>query len=349
MDKAPVVLHTSDLHIGKNRGLPSYLDRYEKMLNGIYKIAKKKKVDIMLVVGDLFDRKDTREKERNLALNWLIKLDKLNIPVVVTYGNHDVLDPSVSSLSIFKILNKHKKFKNIHVVDCDSEITPFENLDLEIINFPDCNYKNLYHDLKKFVNTSKAKYKIMTTHGIIQGAKDNLTETTDHTFEHGREIRGNLKKYWKKLDYVALGDIHTYQKIKNNTFFCGSPIQHNFGEYLPKGVLLVDMEKPSKPKLIPIKGIKPFILLDKVPENNEWPEKCYIKLRCHKKDKPAILPENVVKTELKSPETKEKIQHELNNLGLTNGIIEFMASKGLDKTDQKLGVELMDIFIGKIS
>ena len=33
-------IHTADLHIGKSRTFPDYLERQELMLDGIYKIAK---------------------------------------------------------------------------------------------------------------------------------------------------------------------------------------------------------------------------------------------------------------------------------------------------------------------
>ena len=65
---------------------------------------------------------------------------------------------------------------------------------------------------------------ILLTHAGVEGAKvgaSNLVIKSDITLK-------NL--YTEHFAYVLLGHYHKYQQLAENTYYIGSPLQHNFGE-----------------------------------------------------------------------------------------------------------------------
>ena len=138
------------------------------------------------------------------------------------------------------------------------------------------------------------------------------------------------------------------QKLRSNAWYCGSPLQKDFGEKLPKGVLLIDIG--SKPKFIELTTPIPLIELNRIPK--QWP-KAYIKLSCEPKDFPNYLPENVVslsKIESDLITQKDiKIIHNLTNSKyLLEGMEPFLKKRGLKKEEIKQALKLCKELVDKV-
>jgi exonuclease SbcD len=84
------LLHTADWHVGKTlRGRDRSLE-HEAVLAEVAAIADREQVDLVLVVGDLFDTAaPTAEAERIVYRALLALADRGHRPVVVVGGNHD--------------------------------------------------------------------------------------------------------------------------------------------------------------------------------------------------------------------------------------------------------------------
>jgi exonuclease SbcD len=86
------LLHTSDVHIGGGFRAPEEGDHHDHCLCPILVIEQlvaANGVDVMLVVGDLFDH---QRVTADLVDEVLGRLGNLGIPCVVIAGNHDVHD-----------------------------------------------------------------------------------------------------------------------------------------------------------------------------------------------------------------------------------------------------------------
>ncbi|MDH5289736.1 MAG: metallophosphoesterase, partial [Acidimicrobiia bacterium] len=86
------LLHTSDVHIGGGFRTPDDGDHHGHCLCPVMVIEQQVKahaVDLMLVVGDLFDH---QRVSRDLVDEVLGRLGRLGVPCVVIAGNHDVHD-----------------------------------------------------------------------------------------------------------------------------------------------------------------------------------------------------------------------------------------------------------------
>ena len=86
------LLHTSDVHIGGGFRTPEEGEHHDHCLCPlvvIEELVEAQKVDVMLVVGDLFDHQRVSDE---LVDEVLGRLGRLGVPCVVIAGNHDVHD-----------------------------------------------------------------------------------------------------------------------------------------------------------------------------------------------------------------------------------------------------------------
>lgn len=233
------ILHTADLHLGRNRKYADYLHQQRRMLSAIVSaltrlLDEAAGEDVWFVLaGDVFDRnQDTKRDELALFLIALAApiLDLLdqhtNLQVFWIDGNHDrqpnAEEPSV--LTPLLGLVTHSRFhialvKPKYVEECRMLMVPFgkysesELSDLISQNMPD------------FVMAHECFARIQTDTGW------EPPRNQDHYVEIN-----NLPRVCKG---IFLGDIHRSQCLDDEdvAWYCGSPVTLDFGHSLPKGLL----------------------------------------------------------------------------------------------------------------
>ena len=83
------LLHLADLHLGKRVNEFSMLQDQEYILEQILTIACTKRVDGVLVAGDVFDKPVPSVEAVSLLDDFLTKLAGYHMPVYLISGNHD--------------------------------------------------------------------------------------------------------------------------------------------------------------------------------------------------------------------------------------------------------------------
>jgi exonuclease SbcD len=83
------VLHTADWHVGKTIRGRSRAEEHESVLAEIAGIARREAVDLVLVVGDLFDTAAPGPDAERIVFRALLDLAAGGAQVVVVSGNHD--------------------------------------------------------------------------------------------------------------------------------------------------------------------------------------------------------------------------------------------------------------------
>ena len=84
------ILHTADWHLGKIVNDYSMIEDQRHYLNKLIDHIKDKQVDAFIVAGDLYDRSLPSKEAVSLADEILTRIiEELQIPVLVTSGNHD--------------------------------------------------------------------------------------------------------------------------------------------------------------------------------------------------------------------------------------------------------------------
>jgi exonuclease SbcD len=326
-------IHTADLHIGKSRTLPDYLERQAAMVDGIYKTAEERGIEVILMAGDIFESKNIRWNEQQMFIKKLFEYDS-RFTTVVCNGNHDELATGTSHMWLPAMIAEHGGLKNTIVIDGEPQVVELPELEIAVIpvvhnNVTTEGLATLVWGLHEQVSGSKPF--VVMLHATISGSSVD----TGIKLSGGPKIPDTIDY----VDYWAVGDIHRSQGIGDNAWYSGSPIQHDFGDLLPKGVLVVEVEQDgvAATELVELEGIKTLMTLTEKPE--EWPTDCYIRYLGPLEDI-IDLPSNVLKTEGVAPEAAEEsgaASIEFTD-SLTEGLAEFLHAKGIPEEHQQAGV-----------
>ena len=189
------IIHCSDLHLDSR--MKSNLDsqkakeRRDEILityQNMIKYAVENNVKIILIAGDLFDRKDTTVKARNIVIDSIIS--NPDIDFVYLKGNHDEsgflenLENIPDNLKLFTS-NKWTTYN-------------YGKITISGIEFGNLSDYEIYNTLL----LNKNDFNIVTMHG--QESKYEMKDKTEII------NISNLKN--KNIDYLALGHIHKYKK-----------------------------------------------------------------------------------------------------------------------------------------
>lgn len=234
------------------------------------------------------------------------------------------------------MIQKSGGLNNTYVIDGESQRVSLDDLEIAIIPVVNNNMTTsaLEAEVTRLWESDTGdKPFVVMLHATISGANTDV----------GYNISGGPRiPDMHFVDYWAVGDIHRSQEIGHNAWYSGSPIQHDFGDAQPKGVLVVEAEKDGNPttELVELAGIKPLVTITELPE--EWPTDCYIRY-LGPLESLMELPENVIKTEGVAPEAEDEdssdgpVQMEFTD-SLTEGLTDFLHTKGVPADLQEEGV-----------
>ena len=323
------ILHTADVHIDASQTVPKYLERQFHALRKIRLTAIKYKVKYILVSGDLIDTVNVSEEARNKLLSFFIKSSiEDSFTWVLINGNHDKYDDSHTMLSVFKRLSKIAK--NIVVVENNPNLLELGDLSVMAIPY---NRKVNTDTFREYVEDgrkrAKGKYYVVMAHFFCTGAKA----------ESGYSKIGKIKIPKEVMwDYMAMGDVHKTQRVHKYAYYSGSPIQKDFGEFLPKGVIVFDLKR-KKYKFVefkPSSKIPQLITLKEVPR--KWPANSYVRLITEKEsneDLPECVLQNVVEVQ-----KQEIVAMDLDDV--KHRLVDYLSDIGLTPKEQKKAIKSVD-------
>ena len=165
------IIHLSDTHLGYGEysriDPASGINQRELDVNAAFKqaidIILKKKPDLVIHAGDLFDSPRPSNRAIHTALFELQRLSNAGIPTVLVSGNHST--PRVAaSCSIFEAITilpniypvYKKQYEKIIIGDAAVHVVPHTSSDTE-----------LCAELDKVKKDAKAKYNILGLHAGI--------------------------------------------------------------------------------------------------------------------------------------------------------------------------------------
>lgn len=206
---------TSDLHLdgfNTSRLCQFFPDRTDiayqiNELDKVFTYATENGIPNVFILGDIGDAPTMSSVAISQFLMLLIKYDGvLNTHIIL--GNHDTTSLATNSMNIIDVLCKNKKFDSTYFYK-EPTVVNIGGVKCKFIPFP-------YTDLENGV--------LNLCHLDINGAKR----------DNGVSVRGV-----DPVDSpIISGHIHKYQKFEN-TVYCGSLYQTDFGSHLPKGFIHV--------------------------------------------------------------------------------------------------------------
>lgn len=284
-------LHLSDLHIGKRLNEFNLIEDQTYILDQIVQIALDKKVDGVLIAGDVYDRSQPSTEAVELLDDFLTTLTSHKLIVFVISGNHD----SPERLSYgSRMLQKN----GLHVaggfdgalkqVKVEDEHGPLNIFLLPFLKPAQVRSHfeetiESYDDAIRAVLGTRApnanERNILIAHQFVMSG-DNQPERSDSETAIVGGLDAVDASLFEAFDYVALGHLHRPQRIGLNTVrYGGSPLKYSFSEarqdksitildFGPKGELQLE-QHPLKPRrdLREIKGpLQELLTLGKADE-----------------------------------------------------------------------------------
>ena len=247
-----IFLHTSDWHLGATGGERDLWDDQKYFIDAICGIVREKRVDAVLLTGDVYDRSVPAASAIGLydyAMNRLC--GELGVKVLAIAGNHDSAERLASCAGLLDKAGLYLQGA------AQREPRVVEFADSQVFFLPwmtEEKIKSLYpeerdgitdlteayrvavnHMREKFI---PGKHHLLLSHAFITNAE---TSTSDRAAEIGFATQVPASVF-EGFDYVALGHIHKPQQVNPFIRYSGSPMAYSFGkeERQEKSVTLID-------------------------------------------------------------------------------------------------------------
>jgi len=263
------ILHTSDLHLGKNLSDESFYEDQKYILNEIIRIVEEQSVEVVLIPGDIYDKSIPSAEAEMLFDNFLTVLSKKDIKILIVSGNHDSNERLSYGSKIFNAFNIHIATKydgsipKVQLDNVDFYLLPFlKPFHLKKIASEE-EYENINNsnDMIKWIlsreNIDKNRINILLAHQFVMW-NEKLPEQSDSESISINNV-GTLEAIDANLlddfNYVALGHIHRPQEIKRKTIrYSGTPLKYSFSEAEDvKSVVVFDTNDIANLELIELK------------------------------------------------------------------------------------------------
>lgn len=247
-----IFLHTSDWHLGATGGERDLWDDQKYFIDAICGIVREKRVDAVLLAGDVYDRSVPAASAIGLydyAMNRLC--GELGVEVLTIAGNHDSAERLASCAGLLDKAGLHlqgaaqRAPRVVEFADSQVFFLPWiteekiKSLYPEerdgITDLTEAYRVAVNHMREKFI---PGKHHLLLSHAFITNAE---TSTSDRAAEIGFATQVPASVF-EGFDYVALGHIHKPQQVNPFIRYSGSPMAYSFGkeERQEKSVTLID-------------------------------------------------------------------------------------------------------------
>ena len=259
-------LHLADLHLGKSIYGINLIDTGDQRYwtEQFLELADRLKPDAVVIAGDVYDRGLPSGKAAQLLSFMLTRLADLDIPALLTAGNHDsiqhlsFLSPLLAKQQVFisKPLDQSVELTHMTLQDEHGPVTfwlmPYISpaLASQVLG------NDEIRDYDTAVRQILGEQTVDFTQRNVLIAHQNVTANGQEVERGGSESQvGGIGQVdytaFDGFDYVALGHIHSSYSVGRETVrYAGSPLAYHFNETRQpaKGPLLVTLpEKNGKP------------------------------------------------------------------------------------------------------
>lgn len=272
------ILHTSDWHIGRLLNDYSLLEDQRFLLERLYGLIEENGVEVLLISGDLFDRRVPSAQAVKLLDEVFFHLvAKMKIKVLAIGGNHDSPERLSFASRLYRESGLYMESVfdgNVRKVTLEDE---FGEVCFHLLPYTDpYALRRLYGDTVPpgdnavFQETArrivegmdKSKRNILLAHGFFgwisrEGEQQNELVLSNSEINVGGSEMADLSTL-QDFDYIALGHLHAPQKVWRDTVrYSGSLLKYSTSEANQrKSAVLLDLKE---------KGNLSFSLLPLVP------------------------------------------------------------------------------------
>lgn len=269
------LLHLGDLHIGKTLGDFNLIEDQKYILEQILDMAKANSVDGILLAGDIYDKSIPSEEAVGVFDSFLRALAESKIMTFAISGNHDSDERLNFGSSLFEanqIYISAKYNGELYKKEVRDEhgkvniyLLPFVKASQVRHFFPQeeiDSYDAAVRVVLKQAQLAEGERNILVAHQFVAGTG---AEPVLGGSEGASVLNvGNVEKIgtdcFKAFDYVALGHIHSPQKVgREEIRYAGSILKYSLSEVNNhKSVPLITLGKKGEVsiELLPLKPLR---------------------------------------------------------------------------------------------
>lgn len=233
------LIHLSDLHLGKRVNEVSMLEDQKEILAQILQIVEEEQPDGVMICGDVYDKTVPSGEAVTLLDDFLWRLAKKQVPVMIISGNHDSPERLAFGNRMMEQSGIHissvyqGKMESVSLRDEFGEVTfwllPFVKPAHVRRFFPEReieSYTDAVRVALEGVELGEGKRNVLLTHQFVTGAA--TCESEELQVGGSDNVDASI---FEGFDYVALGHIHGPQNIGSNGIrYCGTPLKYSFSE-----------------------------------------------------------------------------------------------------------------------
>lgn len=267
------LFHLSDLHLGKRVYAFSMLPDQRYVLEQVCALAERHQPDGILLSGDLYDKPIPPVEAVQLLDEFLTSMQQMGIAVYAISGNHDSAGRVDFGSRILQQQNLHicgafdGKLYHVSKEDAFGEIhfylLPFLK-PATVSAFREGGESLTYAEAVKWaletVDIDTTKRNVLLAHQFVTW-KGTAEESDSETKTLGGVDEMDASLFFD-FDYVALGHLHSPQRIGRDTIrYGGSPLKYSFSELRQKkGVTLVEIQEKGNvtTEFLPLEPLHPL-------------------------------------------------------------------------------------------
>lgn len=258
------ILHTADLHLGRQfNGIP-LIDDHDAILHQIYCAVKEHNVDVLIIAGDIFDR-ITPPISAVRQFNSFIKrvTENEDVALVLIAGNHDSAD-RIDAMSIMTdksrahvrgnlsaqekplIINDKHGVIAFSALPFSYEYAARECFEDESINSPEDVLNRQILSAREHLPIG-ARW-VIVAHAFVNRAQ---TSESERSLTRVGGIETVSAEIFEDANYVALGHLHRPQKVLSDHIrYSGAPLAFSFDEAdTEKSMYIVDLNETGVPEI----------------------------------------------------------------------------------------------------
>lgn len=233
------LIHLSDLHLGKRGGEVSMLEDQAYILDRVLDIVDGAGPDALLIAGDVYDKSVPSAEAVTLFDDFLCRLARRKLPVLVISGNHDSPERLAFGSRLMEGAGVHLSpvyDGNVKPITLTDEHGPVDFWLLPFLKpahlrrfYPEetiDSYTDAVGAAIAHMNIDPSRRNVLLCHQFVTGAA---------TCESEELIVGGTDNVdaavFDGFDYVALGHLHGPQNVGSSRIrYCGTPLKYSFSE-----------------------------------------------------------------------------------------------------------------------
>lgn len=271
------LLHISDLHIGKSVCEFSMLEDQRHVLGQVIDLIDQRKIDAVLVAGDLYDRSMPGSDAVALVDWFLARLAATGVPAIVTAGNHDSAErvAYASGLLVNQGIYVSPVYDgHIEPVRLADELGPVDVWPIPFLQpatvrhfFPDeriADYTDALRvvidscDLRVVDEEGQRVRNVCVAHQFVTSG-GALPERCASELSLGGMDNVDVRAF-DPFDYVALGHVHGAQRVGRDAVrYSGSILKYSTSEWRGhKSATIVQLDEPGVEPAIELVPLVPL-------------------------------------------------------------------------------------------